>query len=75
MKKALVNSSLIVSCPHCKEEFRYYSCETRPFCSLRCKNHDLISWAQEQHRIPTDEKLSEVDLDIVLKSLESDHEH
>ncbi|WP_392552842.1 DNA gyrase inhibitor YacG [Orbus wheelerorum] len=53
---------LTVSCPTCQklivwDEKNPY----RPFCSKRCQLIDLGEWANETHRIPTDE-INEQDL-------------
>lgn len=46
--------ALIVSCPTCKKSTRYdVSNAFRPFCSARCKDHDIIAWAEEKFRVPT----------------------
>lgn len=43
---------LRVKCPHCKEEFLYYSSEFRPFCSERCRMVDLGHWLEGSYGIP-----------------------
>jgi endogenous inhibitor of DNA gyrase (YacG/DUF329 family) len=45
-----------VHCPTCHAEI-IWSTENpwRPFCSESCKNKDFIGWANEEHRIPTDD--------------------
>ena len=55
---------MIVLCPICKktvpwtEESAY-----RPFCSERCKNHDLSAWAMEQYRVDGGEKQDDDEID------------
>lgn len=41
-----------VSCPQCRTQ-TYYTPHNpyRPFCSARCKGHDLGAWASEQFRV------------------------
>lgn len=46
-----MNSKLIVNCPHCKEEFPYYSSSVRPFCSDRCKLIDIGQWLDESYTV------------------------
>jgi len=41
-----------VRCPTCRELARWEGNRFRPFCSERCKDHDLGAWATERHRIP-----------------------
>ena len=44
---------LTVECPGCKTRVIWSTDNpNRPFCSERCKNHDFIAWADEQHSIP-----------------------
>ncbi|CAA0096272.1 DNA gyrase inhibitor YacG [Zhongshania aliphaticivorans] len=43
----------LVPCPNCGTEQIWDSNNTfRPFCSARCKNNDLVAWANEDHAIP-----------------------
>lgn len=43
-----------IFCPICKKN----SVEKyKPFCSLRCKQIDLLSWINEEYKIETDEYL------------------
>lgn len=58
---------ILVNCPTCSEEFSYYEKETRPFCSERCKNHDLVAWTEGQHVIPSKEPLSEQDVETIIR--------
>jgi len=39
-------------CPICRAPAR---AETRPFCSRRCANIDLLRWLGGSYRVPTDE--------------------
>lgn len=44
-----------VTCPSCKGPSRYAADNPfRPFCSERCRNHDLGAWASEQFRVGVD---------------------
>lgn len=56
---------LMVSCPHCKISFQYYSSEFRPFCSERCKMVDMGMWLEEAYQIkgPSFEPYIEIDDD------------
>lgn len=44
---------IIVDCPTCGAKVTW-SAENpeRPFCSQRCKNKDLLGWANEENTIP-----------------------
>jgi endogenous inhibitor of DNA gyrase (YacG/DUF329 family) len=45
----------IVACPSCGGRSLYAPANPfRPFCSERCKNHDLGAWASESFRVPTE---------------------
>lgn len=39
-----MNKELVVDCPRCKRSFKYYTSESRPFCSQKCKLIDLGQW-------------------------------
>ena len=42
-----------VRCPTCGGPSAYAPSNAwRPFCSERCKNHDLGAWASEAYRVP-----------------------
>lgn len=45
------NKKLKVKCPKCSLEFLYYSSESRPFCSERCKMVDMGQWFEEAYTI------------------------
>ena len=45
----------IVPCPGCGGDSIYSPTNSyRPFCSERCKNHDLGAWASESFRVATE---------------------
>ena len=44
-----------VKCPSCKKEALWANNPFRPFCSEKCKNHDLGKWANEEYRVPIEE--------------------
>jgi endogenous inhibitor of DNA gyrase (YacG/DUF329 family) len=45
--------SRVVRCPSCGGDSIYGPTNPyRPFCSERCKNHDLGAWASEGFRVP-----------------------
>jgi|LauGreDrversion4_2_1035121.scaffolds.fasta_scaffold00495_4 endogenous inhibitor of DNA gyrase (YacG/DUF329 family) len=53
MKNNLVKSSLTIKCPKCGSLTNYdNSNKSRPFCSDRCKNEDIVDWANESYGIP-----------------------
>jgi uncharacterized protein len=53
----------IVKCPSCAGDSVYaMSNPFRPFCSERCKNHDLGAWANEEHRLPEPTPPDDMDL-------------
>ncbi len=43
---------IMVKCPTCTKEFSYYSSESRPFCTDRCKMIDAGHWLNETYAIP-----------------------
>lgn len=45
---------LKVRCPHCGIMADYYGNPCRPFCSSRCQQIDLGTWADEGFRIAGD---------------------
>lgn len=43
----------LVRCPNCGGPSVYAADNPhRPFCSERCRNHDLGAWANETYRVP-----------------------
>lgn len=44
--------NLTVKCPRCQKEFNYYSQESRPFCSVRCRQIDLGRWLDGEYKVP-----------------------
>jgi endogenous inhibitor of DNA gyrase (YacG/DUF329 family) len=43
----------LVPCPTCGNKTLFSPANPwRPFCSERCKNHDLGAWASESYRVP-----------------------
>jgi len=53
---------LTVNCPTCQKLIEWDEKNPyRPFCCKRCQLIDLGEWANETHRIPTDE-INEEDL-------------
>lgn len=54
----------IVKCPTCGKDVEWSEAEKwRPFCSERCRLIDLGEWANETHRIPGSETISEEQLE------------
>ena len=52
--RTTTNSTVrIIRCPRCSRSTRYDSANlNRPFCSARCKNEDVIDWAEERFVVP-----------------------
>jgi endogenous inhibitor of DNA gyrase (YacG/DUF329 family) len=52
--------SRLIRCPTCQKRTRYdVTNPSRPFCSDRCKNVDIVGWAEEKYQIPTQSLLEE----------------
>jgi endogenous inhibitor of DNA gyrase (YacG/DUF329 family) len=50
-----MKKSKIVRCPGCGGDSVYSASNPyRPFCSERCKDHDLGAWASESFRVPAE---------------------
>ena len=50
----------VVRCPRCRKSARYDLANPfRPFCSELCKNEDIVQWAEEGYRIPTQEPVDD----------------
>ena len=46
-----------IECPNCAKKITWGPEEThRPFCSQRCRLIDLGAWADDNYRIPENEK-------------------
>ena len=56
-----------VKCLQCQKEFIYGESESRPFCSDRCKEVDMGHWLFESYKLPSEEPLSEGDIEQILK--------
>lgn len=57
-----------INCPYCGKEGTWTTeNKFRPFCSERCKLIDLGNWADEKHRIPSQENVDTGEI------LEKDH--
>jgi endogenous inhibitor of DNA gyrase (YacG/DUF329 family) len=41
-----------IRCPSCRRPTTREGNPHRPFCSERCRLHDLGNWASERYRIP-----------------------
>ncbi|MCP5467994.1 MAG: DNA gyrase inhibitor YacG [Deltaproteobacteria bacterium] len=46
-----METTKIISCPHCKKSTVFTNNPYRPFCSKRCKMIDLGQWADESYRV------------------------
>jgi len=62
-----VNKFLKIKCAQCETEFNYYASEFRPFCSERCKMIDLGHWLTESYVVPSQQPLSESDIEKVIE--------
>ncbi|MCX6108845.1 MAG: DNA gyrase inhibitor YacG [Proteobacteria bacterium] len=52
MTEPKIRPARLTSCPTCKKSVVYDVANPfRPFCSERCKNEDIIAWADEGFRI------------------------
>ena len=52
MTEKSIRPSRLTSCPTCKKNMLYDVANPfRPFCSDRCKNEDIIAWADGGFRI------------------------
>ena len=62
-----------VNCPTCKKPTEFSPENSyRPFCSERCRLLDLGEWADEKHKLPSKEPLSEQDLETIMKNRETE---
>ena len=48
-----------MKCPMCKKPTSWEGNPDRPFCSERCRLHDLGNWASEDYKVETPLKDSE----------------
>ena len=60
-----------IKCPKCGAPTIYAKeNEFRPFCSKRCKNDDIIAWANGENKISTPitekDSLSDADIDAIV---------
>lgn len=46
----------IVKCPNCGKQTEWNGNEFRPFCSERCKLIDFGAWANEEYRVPDENR-------------------
>lgn len=44
-----------VPCPTCRKLVLWEGNPSRPFCSDRCREHDLAAWASDSYRLPVKE--------------------
>jgi uncharacterized protein len=45
-----------MKCPTCGQKIEWQDNKFRPFCSERCKLIDFGRWANEEYRVPTEER-------------------
>ncbi|MBL0691859.1 MAG: DNA gyrase inhibitor YacG [SAR324 cluster bacterium] len=48
-------NKILVNCPGCGKKIEYGATEFSPFCSRSCKMKDLVSWANEDYVIVSDQ--------------------
>ena len=54
----------LVTCPACKGTSPYSTDNPwRPFCSQRCREHDLGAWASESYRVQAPPNQEDLDPD------------
>jgi uncharacterized protein len=51
----------MIKCPTCEKEFNYYSSESRPFCTDRCKMIDLGHWFEESYSVPSETPVDDLE--------------
>jgi uncharacterized protein len=62
MTKLQKNKNMEYECPNCKTRLVWdIKNPHRPFCSERCKNIDLVAWANEKNRVPDNNPLNDLD--------------
>lgn len=60
----MTETSRIIPCPHCDKPTKWSAGNRfRPFCSERCRLIDFGAWANEEHRIGSDESLDDASSD------------
>ena len=62
-----------VKCPKCGADTVYSKeNENRPFCSIRCKNDDILAWASGENKISTHitekDGLSDADVEAIFNA-------
>ena len=45
-----------MKCPTCGQKIEWQDNKFRPFCSERCKLIDFGRWANEEYRVPAEER-------------------
>lgn len=45
-----------MKCPTCGQTIEWQDNQFRPFCSERCKLIDFGRWANEEYRVPAEER-------------------
>lgn len=53
-----------MNCPICKAVTTWEENPHRPFCSERCKMHDLGNWVTGKYRVEGEEASSDVSADV-----------
>ncbi len=66
-------NSPLVTCPHCKKRFSYFSSEFRPFCCEKCRLIDLGQWLNESYSVPAS-KLTPEEVDHLEKIIQDQSE-
>lgn len=53
MTGAQAITTRIIRCPRCSKSARYdITNKFRPFCTARCKDEDIVDWAEQRYGIP-----------------------
>jgi endogenous inhibitor of DNA gyrase (YacG/DUF329 family) len=52
MRSEKQEKTRIMTCPQCGRKTVWEGNSDRPFCSQRCRDIDLGSWASERYRVP-----------------------
>ncbi len=65
---------LIIKCRTCEKEFNYWSSDSRPFCSKRCKMVDLGHWFNESYSVAYSPQ-TESEVEELISELEKNNEN
>lgn len=57
--RAIIVIVMRITCPICKTVTTWEENPHRPFCSERCRLHDLGNWVEERYRVEGEEAVPE----------------